>query len=78
MCAGEIFNVALESFVHRLSLTFLPCLIRSNVRFRLGDAVAARSKSQKLPHQVHPQLPELRALISLYQTYSGSIFGSGS
>ena len=46
MCTGEIFNMALEFFVHRLSLTFLPWLILSNVRFRLGDAVAARSKSQ--------------------------------
>ena len=46
MCAGEIFNVALKFFVHRLVLTFLAWLILSNVRFRLGDAVAARSKSQ--------------------------------
>ena len=46
MLAGEIFNVALEFFVHWLALTFLPCASLSNVRFRLGEAVAARSKSQ--------------------------------
>lgn len=43
---GEIFNVTLEFFVHWLVLTFLPWLSRSNVRFRLGEAVAARSKFQ--------------------------------
>lgn len=46
MCAGEIFNVALEFFVHWLILIFLPCASRSNVRFRLGDTEAARSKFQ--------------------------------
>ena len=44
--AGEIFNVALESFVHRLVPAFFAWLSRSNVRFRLGDTVAARSKFQ--------------------------------
>ena len=42
--AGEIFNVALESFVHWLISVFSAS--RSTVRFRLGDTEAARSKSQ--------------------------------
>ena len=46
MRAGEIFNVTLKFFVHGLVPTFLPSASLSNVRFRLGDAVAARSKSQ--------------------------------
>ena len=46
MCAGEVFNMALESFIHRLVLIFLPCASRSNVRFRLGDTAAACSKFQ--------------------------------
>ena len=46
LCADEIFNVALKFFVHWSALIFLPCASRSNVRFRLGEAVAARSKSQ--------------------------------
>ncbi len=46
--AGEIFNVALEFFVHWSALIFLACASRSNVRFRLGEAVAARSKFQWL------------------------------
>ncbi len=33
MRAGEIFNVALEFFVHWSVLTFLPCASLSNVRF---------------------------------------------
>lgn len=44
--AGEIFNVALKFFVHWSVLIFLPCASRSNVRFRLGDTEAARSKFQ--------------------------------
>lgn len=47
MRADEIFNVALKFFVHWLALTFLPWLIRYNVRFRLGEATAARSTSQR-------------------------------
>ena len=42
----EIFNVALEFFVHWSVLIFLPCASRSNVRLRLGDTEAARSKFQ--------------------------------
>ena len=45
MGAGKVFNVALEFFVH-WSTRILPWLIRFNVRFKLGDAEAARSKSQ--------------------------------
>ena len=41
--AGKIFNVPLESLVHYYSLKRLS---RSKVRFKLGDTVAARSKSQ--------------------------------
>ena len=44
MRANEIFNVALEFFVHRLIPVFSAS--RSTVRFRLGDTEAARSKSQ--------------------------------
>ena len=46
LCTDEIFDVALKFFVHRSVLIFSPCVSLSNVRFRLGDAVAARSKSQ--------------------------------
>ena len=46
VCADEIFNVALESFVHLLVPVFFAWLRRSKVRFRLGDTVAARSKFQ--------------------------------
>lgn len=46
MCTGEIFNMALKFFVHWLAPVPLIWLIRSNVRFRLGDTEAARSKSQ--------------------------------
>ena len=46
MGADEIFNMALEFFVHWSVLIFLPCASLSNVRFRLGEKVAARSKSQ--------------------------------
>ena len=46
LCAGEIFNVALEFFLHRLVLDYLLSLSRSRVRFRLGDTAAARSKFQ--------------------------------
>ena len=46
MFADEIFNAALKFFVHGSVLTFLPCASLSNVRFRLGEAVAARSKFQ--------------------------------
>ena len=44
--AGEIFNVALKFFVHGSVLTFLPCASLSNVRFKLGETAAARSKFQ--------------------------------
>ncbi len=44
--ADEIFNMALKFFVHWSALVFLPCVSRSNVRFRLGDTEAARSKFQ--------------------------------
>lgn len=44
--ADEIFNVALESFVHWFVLACLRSLSRSRVRFRLGDTAAARFKSQ--------------------------------
>ena len=44
--ADEIFNVALEFFVHWLVPDHLFSLSRSRVRFRLGDTVAALSKSQ--------------------------------
>ena len=46
MRADEIFNVTLEFFVHWLVPAYLLSLNRSRVRFRLGDIVAARSKSQ--------------------------------
>ena len=46
MRTDEIFNVALESFVHWLVPNYLLSLIRSRVRFRLGDTAAARSKFQ--------------------------------
>lgn len=44
--AGEIFNVALEFFLHWSILIFFTCASLSNVRFRLGDTAAARSKFQ--------------------------------
>ena len=44
--AGKIFNVTLKFFVHGLVPISLSLLRRSKVRFRLGDAVAARSKFQ--------------------------------
>lgn len=43
VCTGEIFNVALESFTHRLLPILVSRLRRSKVRFRLGDTAAARS-----------------------------------
>ena len=46
MRANEIFNVALESFIHWFAPTYLLSLRRSRARFRLRDAEAARSKSQ--------------------------------
>ena len=42
LCAGEIFNVALEFLVHWLIPAFSAS--RSTVRFRLGDTETARSK----------------------------------
>ena len=46
MLAGEIFNAAFESFVHRIYYLPFSLVRRSNVRFRLGEAVAACSKFQ--------------------------------
>ena len=37
MYAGEIFDVTLEFFVHRLAPTFFSSASRSTVRFRLGE-----------------------------------------
>ena len=45
-CTDEIFNVPLEFFVHWLVPASFSSASRSNVRFRLGEVAAARSKSQ--------------------------------
>ena len=44
--ARKIFNMSLKSFAHALVPVLLPWLIRSKVRFKLGEAPAARCKSQ--------------------------------